>query len=188
IDFLVVKYGSSVQLFRNQRDGSFKEVAEQVGIKESGKTLGVGSGDLNKDGFTDFYFLDYTGLPFWYLSDGRGGFVRQQDGKFGGRRPDGILAQVADYDNDGLLDVVELNRGSLRVRRNIGGAVNFDAVFPVSESISIGDTRALATGDINGDGAVDLVIINNKGEIVALKNEGASKNYAAIALTGKTSN
>lgn len=186
IDFLVVNYGSPVQLFSNQRDGSFKEVAEQVGIKESRKTLGVGAGDLNKDGFTDFYFLDYTGLPFWYLSDGRGGFVRQQDGKFGGRTPEGIAAQVADYDNDGLLDVVELNRGWLRVRRNIGGAVNFDD--GVRQSESIGDTRALATGDINGDGAVDLVIINSKGEIVALKNEGASKNYVAIALTGKTSN
>src|SRR5262249_21934117 len=42
IDFLVVNYGSPVQLFSNQRDGSFKEVAEQVGIKESGKTLGAG--------------------------------------------------------------------------------------------------------------------------------------------------
>ncbi|HEX5085720.1 MAG TPA: CRTAC1 family protein, partial [Blastocatellia bacterium] len=186
IDFLVVNYGSPAQLFSNQRDGSFKEVAAQVGIKEAGKTLGVGAGDINKDSFTDFYFLDYAGLPSWYLSDGRGGFVRKQDEKVGGRRPDGILAQTADYDNDGLLDVVELNREGLRVRRNIGDAVNFDAVFPVSESI--GDTRALATGDIDGDGAVDLLIINGKGEVVALKNEGAGKNFAAIALTGKTSN
>src|SRR5262245_45875640 len=185
IDFLVVNYGSPVQLFSNQRDGSFKEVAAQAGIKESGKTLGVGAGDLNKDGFTDFYFLDYTGLPIWYMSDGRGSFVSSQ-GKFGGRRPDGILAQAADYDNDGLLDIIELNREGLRVRRNIGFPAHFDAVFPVSESI--GDTRALATGDINGDGAVDLVIINGKGEVVALKNEGASKNFAAIALTGRTSN
>ncbi|HEY6400140.1 MAG TPA: FG-GAP-like repeat-containing protein, partial [Blastocatellia bacterium] len=199
IDFLVVNYGSPVQLFSNQRDGSFKEVAAQVGIKESDKTLGVGAGvlnscktlgvgagDLNKDSFNDFYFLDYTGLPFWYLSDGRGGFVRQQDGKFGGRRPDGILAQAVDYDNDGLLDIVELNRGWLRVRRNTGDAVNFDDGFRQAESI--GDTRAVAAGDINGDAAVDLIIINGKGEIAALKNEGAGQNYAAIALTGKTSN
>src|SRR5499426_942685 len=186
IDLLVVNYLSPVQLFSNQRDGSFKEVAEQVGIKEASKTLGAGAGDLNKDGFTDFYFVDYTGLPFWYLSDGRGGFVRQQDRKFGGRRPDGIAAQIADYDNDGLLDVVELNREWLRIRRNIGGAVNFGE--GLTESESMGDTRTLAVGDINGDGAVDLVIINNKGKIIALKNEGASKNYAALALTGKTSN
>src|SRR5262249_36171385 len=155
-----------------------KEVAEQAGIKEAGKTLGAGAGDLNKDGFTDFYFLDYNGLPFWYLSDGRGGFVRRQDGKLGRRSPDGILAQVVDYGNDGLPDVGELNRESLRVRRNIGGAVDFDAGSQVSESI--GDARALASGDINGDGAVDLITVNNKGEIVALKNEGASKNYVAL--------
>src|SRR5262249_19067283 len=32
IDFLVVNYGAPVQLYSNQRDGSFKEVAEQVGL------------------------------------------------------------------------------------------------------------------------------------------------------------
>jgi tetratricopeptide (TPR) repeat protein len=186
IDFLVVNYGSPVQLFSNQRDGSFKEIAAQVGIKETGRSLGVGAGDLNKDGFTDFYLLDYAGLgqPSWYLSDGRGAFLRQQDGKFGGRRPDGIVAQIADYDNDGLLDIAELNRDWLRVRRNIGGNINFDAGFRET----MGDTRALATGDINGDGAVDLLTVNSKGEIVALKNEGAGKNYIAINLTGKSSN
>src|SRR5262249_26104646 len=56
IDFLVVNYGSPVQLFSNQRDGSFKEVAEQVGIKFSGRAFGVAAGDINKDSFTDFYF------------------------------------------------------------------------------------------------------------------------------------
>src|SRR4030095_545325 len=47
IDFLVVNYGSPVQLFSNQRDGSFKEVAARVGIKFSGRALGVGAGGIN---------------------------------------------------------------------------------------------------------------------------------------------
>jgi tetratricopeptide (TPR) repeat protein len=183
IDFLVVNYGSPVQLFSNQRDGSFKEVAAQVGIKEASKTLGVGAGDLNKDGFTDFYLSNIAGAPSWYLSDGRGGFTRRQDPAVAGRLPEGVAVQVADYDNDGLLDVIESNREWLRVRRNTGAgfALGFTGVAG-------GDTRAFSTGDINGDGAVDLITTNGKGEIVALKNEGAGKNYVVINLTGKTSN
>src|SRR5262245_55349933 len=185
IDFLVVNYGSPVQLFSNQRDGSFKEVAAQVGIKETSKTLGVGAGDLNKDGFIDFYLSNLSGEPSWYLSDGRGGFVRKQDPGISGRLAEGVAVQVIDYDNDGLLDVIESNKEWLRVRRNIGDNVNFAAGFT---AVTGGATRGFATGDINGDGAVDLITINGKGEIVALKNEGASKNYVALNLTGKTSN
>ncbi len=184
IDFLVVNYGSPVQLFSNQRDGSFKEVAAQVGIKETYKILGVGAGDLNKDGFTDFYLVDYAGTPSWYLSDGRGGFAKREDPTIVGQLPLGIAAQIADYDNDGLLDVIELNKESLRVRRNVGGKVSFDA----GPTKSTGDTRTLATGDINGDGAADLVMVGAKGEIVVLKNEGESGNYAVVALAGKNSN
>ncbi len=184
IDFLVVNYGAPIQLFSNQRLGSFKEVAAQVGIKEAGKILGAGAGDLNKDGFTDFYLLNLDGQPSWYLSDTRGGFLRQQDGKFGGRIPAGLAAQVADYDNDGLLDVVELNTGWLRIRRNVGGNINFGEGF----SELTGAARFLATGDINGDGAVDILTVNEKGDIVALMNEGASKNYAALNLIGRSSN
>src|SRR4030095_12896122 len=58
IDFLVVNYLSPVQLFSNQRDGSFKEVAARVGIKFMGRAFGVAAGDINKDNFTDFYFTE----------------------------------------------------------------------------------------------------------------------------------
>src|SRR5262249_33386322 len=48
--------------------------------------------------------------------------------------------------------------------------------------------RAFASGDINDDGAIDLIVTRADGAVIALQNEGASKNYAALALTGKTSN
>ncbi len=185
IDFLVVNYAAPVQLFSNQRDGSFKEVAAQGGIKHAGKSLGVGAGDLNKDGYTDFYLADLAGEPSWYLSDGRGGFTRKQDPGTAGRSPENLAVQIADYDNDGLLDVIESNKEWLRVRRYVGSNVMF-GVGP--GGVTGAETRAFAAGDINNDGAVDLVLINGKGEIAVLKNEGAGKNYAALNLTGKTSN
>src|SRR5262245_26635156 len=54
IDFLVINYGAPVQLFSNQRDGTFREMAEQAGIKYSARSFGVAAVDYNKDGFIDF--------------------------------------------------------------------------------------------------------------------------------------
>lgn len=184
IDLLIVNYNAPLQLFSNQRDGSFKEVAAEVGLNFTGKALGVGAGDLNKDNFVDFYLPRRAGqLPQWFLSDGRGKFISQQDGAIAGRLPEGNAVQIADYDNDGLLDVIESNKQWMRVRRNSGGFVN--TAFGPAED---GDTRALATGDINNDGALDLLVFDGKGNLVTLANQGASKNYAALNLAGKTSN
>jgi hypothetical protein len=50
------------------------------------------------------------------------------------------------------------------------------------------ENRAFASGDVNGDGAIDLIAAKADGSIALFRNEGASRNFAAIALTGKTSN
>jgi tetratricopeptide (TPR) repeat protein len=197
IDFLVVNYGAPAQLFSNQRDGSFKEVAEQVGLKFSGRAFGVAAGDLNKDNFTDFYFTDIalqpganptSSLPALFLSDGKGGFKPGLDGPIQGRAPYGSVAQFADYDNDGLLDILIGANSSVLVGRNIGEYRVMAWANLLPENTPLLQNRAFATGDINGDGAIDLIVTKADGSIVALRNEGAGKNYARIDLTGKTSN
>ncbi|MGH9754978.1 MAG: FG-GAP-like repeat-containing protein, partial [Blastocatellia bacterium] len=197
IDFLVVNYGSPVQLFSNQRDGSFKEVAEQAGIKFSGRTFGVAAGDINKDNFTDFYFNEIviqrdgnqlSNLPALYLSDGKGGFKFALDGPIQGRVPFGAVTQFADYDNDGLLDILIGAFSSIQGGRNTGEYRVMSWVNLLPTETRLLENRAFASGDINGDGAIDLIATKADGSTVALRNEGASKNYAAISLAGKTSN
>jgi len=117
IDFLAVNYGTPVQLFSNQRDGSFKETAAPVGINFTGKIFGVAAGDLNKDNFVDFYLPNADGKDSLFLSDGRGGFRASQTA--GGS----LAAQIADFDNDGLLDVVTRTAEGVSLRRGLGGAV-----------------------------------------------------------------
>ncbi|HEY8462234.1 MAG TPA: FG-GAP-like repeat-containing protein, partial [Blastocatellia bacterium] len=197
IDFLVVNYGSPVQLFSNQRDGSFKEAAEETGIKFSGRTFGVAAGDINKDNFTDFYFNEVfvpgdgnqtSNLPSLYLSDGKGGFKSAFDGPVQGRVPFGAVAQFADYDNDGLLDILIGASGSILVRRNTGEYRAMPWAGALSLESGLLENRAFASGDVNDDGAIDLIAARADGSIAVFRNEGAGKNYARVALTGKTSN
>lgn len=184
IDFLVINYGSPVQLFSNQRDGSFKEVAAQVGLNFSSSSLGVGAGDLNKDNFVDFYVTKLGGPDTLFLSDGRSGFTS----KFIGERSDpagSSAAQFADYDNDGLLDIIAHETHGIALRRGLG------ATFAEPQIIAgprFPYLRSLALGDTNNDGGIDLLTFGEGGAVTALRTEGFGKNFASLALTGKTSN
>ncbi|MGH9800944.1 MAG: CRTAC1 family protein, partial [Blastocatellia bacterium] len=182
IDFFVVNYGSAAQLFSNQRDGSFKEIAASVGINFAGKALGVGAGDLNKDNFIDFYLPNVDGEDVLFLSDGKGGFAPSP------RRQSvpSLSAQVADYDNDGLLDVVTRTADSVMLQRGLGDKLA-DAV-PAISNLKFQNLKSFALGDFTNDGGVDLVSFNDAGSAVALKSGGFGKNFSRVLLAGKTSN
>lgn len=187
VDFFVVNYNAPVQLFANQRDGSFRDVAAQAGINENGNSISAGAGDVNKDGFTDFYLTRLDGKDTLYLSNGRSGFHKQVEEIERQIDGPGLAIQFVDYDNDGLLDVLTGGRaGGLLLKRWTGTGLD-------NAGISLPDFRAsglrsLGSGDLNADGTIDLLTINDKGALIALRNEGASKNYVAVNLVGRSSN
>jgi Tfp pilus assembly protein PilF len=182
IDFFVVNYGAPAQLFSNQRDGTFKEAAPQAGIAASGKSLGAGAGDLNKDNFVDFYLPSPDNKDTLFLSDGRGGFVKNE---VTGNEVS-LATQFADYDNDGLLDVITRTSRGVIFRRGLGEKLA-ETTSPIPQ-LQMAMSRSLALGDINDDGGVDLIVANGNGAITVLRSEGFGRNFARLALTGKTSN
>jgi hypothetical protein len=54
IDLLVVNATAPTNLFSNQRDGTFRDVASEAGLDVKGAFACVASGDYNKDDFTTF--------------------------------------------------------------------------------------------------------------------------------------
>jgi tetratricopeptide (TPR) repeat protein len=190
IDFFVVNYGAPAQLFSNQRDGSFKEVAEQVGIKDGFKALNVAAGDLNKDGFTDFALSGSEGeksITSWmHLSDGRGGFSKDQLTRFNNVTQTAQMMQVVDYDNDGLLDILSFVQSQLAIQLHAG--VGRTGLYAPAAGVKTADSRAFATGDLDGDGVIELLTSDSNGNLVVVRNEAASKNYVRLAIEGKSSN
>jgi tetratricopeptide (TPR) repeat protein len=51
-------------VYRNNGDGTFSEVSAQLGLREPSTTMGCNFGDLDNDGFPDFYLA--TGEPSLY--------------------------------------------------------------------------------------------------------------------------
>jgi hypothetical protein len=118
---------------------------------------GLGTADLNGDGRLDLLFL--VGPEMWVLlGNGDGSFGQPT---FSNHPPSGRPPVIVDLDRDGKLDVafitqdgpiaVSLGNGDGTFRQAISSPVNSDH----------GVATALAAGDFNGDGVIDLVATND---------------------------
>jgi len=196
--------GSKNSLFKNNADGTFTDVAAEMGIADlnqpgTGVSMGSVWGDYDNDGYEDL-FLYKWGKPELFHNDAGQKFSRVT-GKAG--LPAWVNANTAvwfDYDRDGKVDLflggyyaedVDLwhlkntkmmpesfeyaqNGGRKYLFRNLG-----DGTFEeVSQKVGI-DTRrwALATtvADLRGTGNQDLFIANDYGISELFFNEGGKQ-------------
>jgi Tfp pilus assembly protein PilF len=187
IDLLVVNYGSAPTLFSNQRDGTFRDVAAEVGLNVKGRFTCVAAGDVNKDDFTDFFFGRADGPGLFAMSDGKGRFVTTP-APAGTEGPAG--AQFLDYDNDGMLDLVVVPGQSALVFRNLGTSWENVTDHAVASGLLKGQfARAFASGDIDGDGDTDLIFRVATGDLRVARNDGGNKNRSLkVQLAARVSN
>jgi len=100
------QYGN--RLYCNE-SGKFTDVSEQAGIHGSGVNFGLGISvsDLNEDGWPDVYVTnDYEEQDFFYLNQHDGTFKEVLKKSFRHISRNGMGSDVADYNNDGLPDVM----------------------------------------------------------------------------------
>src|SRR5262249_9777689 len=151
-------------------------VAASVGLPQSGVTS-VAAADVNKDGFIDFYFGRTNAAGAFALSDGRLHFtLRDAPAVTSGS----TLAQVFDYDNDGLLDLLAATPTGLRLLRNVGDGWSDETAHAGLDNVT-GPIRSIALGDADRDGDIDIVVATDRGT-VALRNDGGNR-HQALAVT-----
>jgi enediyne biosynthesis protein E4 len=193
--------GSKNALFKNNGDGSFTDVAANLGIADlnqagTGVSMGAVWGDYDNDGYEDL-FLYKWGKPELFHNDGGQKFTRATD-KAG--LPAWVNANTAvwfDYDRDGRLDLflggyyaedvdlwhlknTRMMPESFEYAKNGGRKYLFhnlgDGAFEeVSQKLGI-DTRrwalAATAADLRGTGHQDLFIANDYGISELYLNDG----------------
>jgi len=213
VDLLIARDGGSPALFKNLRDGTFTDVAGDVGLAGLGtataRIAAVAAADVNKDGFTDFFFGRIGAPGMLAASDGRGRFTASAIDRLEGA----TAAQFVDLDNDGRLDIVAVTSSGLVQARNggstgpAGARVPAWTVLPLNAQGGAAQTAGgavtlttpvqgagwFASGDVDGDGDTDLVVRATsgpeRGRLLLLKNDGGSRQASLrVRLSGKVSN
>jgi tetratricopeptide (TPR) repeat protein len=193
IDLVVTNGVFHPAMFGNRREGEFS--MPEIWPKEMpGGERGVAILDFNHDGWMDLAFTHWgaPALSLWRNKDGKS-FEQVPLPATDWDKGWGVAA--IDYDNDGWVDLVSVGetadgRGEVRLFRNLGPDGFKDVSADVGlDKIVLKDPRAIIAGDYDGDGATDLLITQNQGPPVLLRNEGGNKNHwLRLALTGLNDN
>lgn len=199
-DLYVANDGDANQLWLNQGgNGTFTDDALLAGVAlnrtgQAQGSMGVDLGDTDGDGDEDLFVtnLDNEGNTF-YRNQGRGLFEdRTVEAGLFTLGSTGFGTRLFDYDNDGWLDVVVAN-GAVRhlpaqvqagdpyplkqrsqLFHNDGGGRFSEVTTQAGAAFTpLRVARGLAAGDIDNDGATDLVVFANNGPVRVLMNEAA---------------
>ena len=154
-------------VFHNDGKGHFSEVSAKVGLDKPGKGLGISLADYDRDGKLDVFVANDSMLEFLYHNKGDGTFEETAlpaevavDGD--GKTYAGMGVDFADYNNDGLPDLVITNLANQKyaLYQNNG-----DGSFTYSSYASgVAGATLLHSGwgtrffDYDNDGRKDLIV------------------------------
>ncbi|MCZ6710569.1 MAG: CRTAC1 family protein [Gammaproteobacteria bacterium] len=193
-DIFVANDQNPDQLWVNQGDGTFRDLALQLGcaldldgIAKAG--MGVAAADIDNDSDLDLLVVNLAGqTDSFFRNDGNYltdrtlvmglGVVSRPFTRFG--------VGLLDFDNDGRLDLFEASgrverhsplyandpyaEPNVLFRGTAGG--RFEEVQPRGgtkpELLATG--RAAAFGDIDNDGGIDILVVNRDGPVHLLRN------------------
>jgi hypothetical protein len=213
-DILVSNDTQPNKLYINNGNGTFSEKGVQAGIgySEDGIAragMGVDAGDYDRSGYPSVLITNFSNqMLALYHNERNGLFVDdapQSDVGHASLLTLGFGCFFFDYDLDGWLDIYIANghiedaieRVQPRVRyaepphlfHNLGDGKFKEVTTSAGASFAAPRVaRGAAYGDINNDGALDVLVATNGGPAALFRNAGTTNHSLRIKLTGTKSN
>jgi hypothetical protein len=214
MDLFVANDTEANFLFKNNGGRRFEEIGFTAGVAygEGGKArsgMGVDSADLNQDGFMDLFVTNLNHEFYGFYQNRHDETFDDIAGPSGIANATKLMSgwglKFFDYDNDGNVDLLIANGHPDDLIEKIYDTVTYREPLLLFHNTGKGLTnvsreggplfsrplsgRALALGDFNNDGAVDVLISTNDGAPLLMKNNIGSRNHwLGINLVGKTCN
>ncbi|MHB1838769.1 MAG: CRTAC1 family protein [Acidobacteriaceae bacterium] len=202
------------KLYINNRNGTFTEkgVVSGIGFSEDGVAragMGIDAADYNHSGYPSLAITNFSNqMISLYQNQKNGLFVDIAPQSEVGRKSLltlGFGCFFFDYDLDGWLDLFiadghldpDIEKVQQQVRfaesphlfHNDGGGKFQDVAAEMGKSFDERRVaRGAAYGDINNDGALDLMMSTNDGPAVLFRNTGATNHSLRVKLWGTKSN
>ncbi|MFN8005956.1 MAG: CRTAC1 family protein [Terriglobia bacterium] len=162
--------GGMSSLYHNNGDGTFKDVSVEAGVTKPSGYYGFSplASDYDNDGWPDIYLSNDSTPNILFHNNGNGTFTDQgliSGSAFNedGQEQAGMGVSVADYDNDGYLDIVKCNFADdtpTLYHNNRDGSFT-DVTFSSGMGVN---TRFLGWGngffDVDNDGWKDIYMVN----------------------------
>ena len=154
-------------VYHNDGNGRFTEVSEKIGISKPGRGLGIALADYDRDGHIDIFVANDSMFEFLYHNKGDGTFEEVAlpagvavDGD--GNTYAGMGVDFADYDNDGLPDLIVTDLGNQRYalyKNNGDGSFTYasfaSGLGTITQRLSGWGVRFM---DYDNDGWKDLLV------------------------------
>lgn len=208
VDLFIGNEGMAAQLFHNNRDGTFTDIAAAAGVDRTAFIKGVAAIDYDNDGWSDLYVSNLSGDNFLYHNNHDRTFTELGRALGVGGSGKGFVTWAFDYDNDGWEDLFATsyftsvdetartylglphNATTLKLYKNLG-AGNFRDVTREVGLDKVFMPMGANFGDVDNDGFLDIYLGTGNPSYaslvpsVLLRNQ-AGKSFADITASSGT--
>ncbi|MGW9687039.1 FG-GAP-like repeat-containing protein [Flagellimonas sp. 2504JD1-5] len=160
----------SDRLYRND-NGQFTDVTKESGLSSFGLSLGVVAADVNDDGYTDIFISnDFNAPDFLFINNQDGTFTNQINTSLQQTSFFGMGADIADFNNDGFMDIFQLD---MSAEDNFRSKANMSSMDPDAfyESVDVGLHHQYMQNSLqlnNGNTSGELPLFSNVSQLAGV--------------------